>query len=125
MNTLVIVNNTDITPYIDWESYNVIEEQMYESWLDGNYVEHRIYTRSHMKGSFRVWLCGIDGMDIDAFMELWKGATENHVTTMAVYDKVNNKMQAINAYCKMTPSDHKEMINGKYFDVVTIEVNER
>lgn len=125
MNTLVIVNETDITPYIDWKSYKISSEEMYESWQDGNYVEHRIYTRSRMSGSFKVWLCGINGMDTDAFMQLWNGATVNHVTTLAVYDQVSNSMKAITAYCEIIPADHQEMINGNYFDVFTIKVKEQ
>lgn len=125
MNRLVIVNGTDITQHIDWESYSLEPEELYESWRDGNYVEHRVYTRSHMVGSFRVWLCGINGMDLDAFLTLWKAATVNHITTLAVYDNTTNSMKAINAYCEIKPDDHKQMMNGKFWDVLTIEVTER
>lgn len=125
MNRLVIVGGTDITPYINWKKYNIEAEEMYESWRDGNYVEHRIYIRSRMTGSFEVWLCGINDMDTDAFLALWNSATTNHVTTMAVYDQTINDMRAINAFCQITPSDHKQMMNGKFFDVFKIEVEER
>lgn len=125
MNTLVVVNNTDITPYIDWNSYKMISNDVYKSWENANYVEHRIYTRSKVKGSFRVWLCGINDMDIDAFMELWNGATNNHITTLGVYVQTENRIKAINAYCDIKPDSHKEMINGNYFDVLTVEVTER
>lgn len=125
MNTLVIVNGTDITPYMDHKSYNMVLNDVYKSWTDGNEVEHRVYVRSKMKGSFRVWLCGKDDMDIDAFMELWNAATTNHVTTLGVYDIINNEIKAINAYCKITPSTHKVMANGEYWNVIEIEVTER
>lgn len=125
MNSLIIVNNTDITPYIDWKTYQSAEEQMYESWRDGNYVEHRIYTRSRLKCSFKVWLCGMNDMDTDAFMALWEGAVNNNVIMLAAYDQNANSMKLINAYYTITPSDHKEMMNGNYFDVFNIEVVER
>jgi len=125
MNTLVVVGGVDITPYIDWKNYKIVPEEKYESWQDGNYVEHRIYTRTRMTGSFKVWLCGMDDMDTDAFMALWNSATNNHITTLAVYDQTSNSMKAINAYCDITPNAHKEMINGNYFDTFTIKVEER
>ena len=125
MNTLVVVNNTDITPYIDWSTYKVQPKEEYESWQDGNHVEHRIYTRSRLQGSFNVWLCGINDMDTDAFMALWKGAVHNNVVTLGVYDQVENRMRAIEAYYDITPSKHNEMINGSYFDVFKIEVYEK
>ena len=125
MNALVVVNDTNITPYIDWDSYNIQPKEEYESWQDGNYVEHRIYTRSRLKGSFNVWLCGMNGMDTDTFMELWNGAVHNKIVTLGVYDQTINHMRAIEAYYSITPSKHKEMINGNYFDVFKIEVYER
>ena len=125
MNTLVIVNNTDITPYIDWASYALASQDIFQSWTDGNFVEHRIYSRARISGSFRVWLCGKNGMDVDAFMELWNSATNNHITTLGVYDNVSNSIKAINAYCNIIPQSHREMVNGNYFDILTIEVTER
>ena len=125
MNTLVVVNNTDITKYIDWNSYKMNNVAVYKSWEDGNNVEHRVYKRSKIQGSFRVWLCGMDGMDVDAFMALWNGATNNHITTLGVYDQISNSIKAINAYCELEPDSHREMINGNYFDIIKIEVNER
>lgn len=125
MNTLVIVNNTDITPYIDWASYALASQDIFQSWTDGNFVEHRIYSRARISGSFRVWLCGKNGMDVDAFMELWNAATNNHITTLGVYDNVSNSIKVINAYCNIIPQSHREMVNGNYFDILTIEVTER
>ena len=125
MNTLVVVNNVDITPYMDWKSYKVAPKEDYEKWQDGNYVEHRIYTRSRLQGSFNVWLCGMNDMDTDAFMELWNGAVHNHVVTLGVYDQTQNRMRAIEAYYEITPSKHREMVNGNYFDIFKIEVYEK
>ena len=125
MNTLVIVNGTDITQYIDWASYALASQDIFQSWTDGNFVEHRIYSRSRISGTFRVWLCGKNGMNVDAFMTLWNGATHNHITTLGVYDNVANEIKAINAYCNIVPESHREMVNGDYFDILTIEVTER
>lgn len=125
MNRLVVVGGTDITPYIDWKTYKMNTSKKYESWKDGNYVEHRIYTREQMSGSFTVWLCGIDGMDTDAFMQLWESATNNNVTTLLIFDNVANEMKAIEAFCTITASAHNEMVNGNYFDKFKIEVSEK
>lgn len=125
MNTLVQISTTDITPYIDWKSYKMAKEPAYESWLDGNFVEHRVVVRERIKGSFRVWLCGMDDMDTDAFMSLVNGATTNHVTALTVFDGVANTTVQINAFLKITPGDHKEMMNGDYYDTFTVEVIEK
>jgi hypothetical protein len=125
MNALVIINGVDITPCIDWASYKISSKELYESWRDGNYVEHRVYTRTIHTGSFEVFLCGMNNMDTDSFMDLIASATNNNITTMAIFDNVSNSMQAIEAYLDITPTAHNELINGNYFDKFTIGVTER
>lgn len=125
MNTLVVINETDITPYINWKTYSIKPEDVFEEWTDGNKVKHRIYTDPKISGSFDVWLCGWNDMDADAFITLFDNATNNHVTTMAIYNQVKNSVEAIEAYCRLIPKEHKEMMNGDYFDVYTVEVQQR
>ena len=50
----VIIGNVDITPHINPRTYKMNAEKTYESWQDGNFVEHRVYTRQRIKGSFEV-----------------------------------------------------------------------
>lgn len=125
MNTLVVIDNKDITPWIVPDSYKVVPEPSYESWQDGNYVEHRIYTRTRMQGTFEVWTAESRGMDTDAFMEHWNNATHNNVTVMGVFNNVTNSMKAIEAYCEITPEKHKDLAGEKFYDVFKIEVYER
>lgn len=125
MNTLVVVDNVDITPWIVPDSYKLVPTEKYESWEDGNYVEHRIYTRTKITGTFNVWTAEARGMDTDAFMEHWNNATHNKITTLGVYDNVENRMRAIEAYCHITPDKHKDLAGGKFYDVFKIEVYER
>ena len=125
MNTLVVIDNTDITPWIVPDSYKLQPTEAYESWQDGNYVEHRIYTRTRMTGTFNVWTAEVRGMDTDALMAHIKAATHNNVTTMGVFDNVENRMRAIEAYLNITPDKHKDLAQGKFYDVFKIEVYEK
>ena len=125
MNTLVLMDGQNITPWIVPDSYKMEAEDMFESWRDGNFVEHRVYTRSRMTGKFSVWTAEKRGMTLDDFIEILDGATTDHVTTMAVYDATSNSMKAITAYLKVKPSEHKEYAEGKFYDVLDIEVEER
>lgn len=125
MNTLVILNGTNITPWIVPDSYQMESEDMFESWRDGNFVEHRIYTRSRMTGKFSVWTAEKWNMDLGDFLTHLSAATNNHVTLMSVYDATSDSMKAIYAYVTIKPAEHKEYANGKYYDVLDIEVEER
>lgn len=122
---LVMVNNTDITEYINKKTYKMNAEKSYESWLDGNYREHRIYTRTKIEGSFEVALYGKNNMLTQNFLDLWNGAVNNEIVTMGVFVQNTNKFEMIEAYFEFDGKAHREMINGNYCDILTIKIIER
>ena len=122
---LVSINGKDITKHISEKSYKMNSEPIYESWLDGNYKEHRIYTRTRVKGSFTICLYGSDGVGTAEFLENWNKAVSNNVATMAVFVQNENKMEAINAYFTFEGTFHREMLNGDYCDKLNVTIYER
>lgn len=122
---LAIINGVDITPYINPKTYDMNAEKEYESWQDGNYVEHRIYIRSRIKGSFDVALYGQDGMTTQSFLDTWNGGVVNNVATLEVYVQNTNQNEAIEAYFDFSGEFHREMINGNFCDVLRIKIMER
>lgn len=122
---LVTVNNVDITKYINPKTYKMNAEDVYESWEDGNYREHRIVSRERIIGSFEVALYGLDGMTTQNFLDIWNDAVNNHVATLLVFVQNKNKNEAIEAFFKFKGTFHREMINGEYCDKLTIEITER
>lgn len=122
---LLFVNGVDLTDYINSKSYSVNEVDQYQSWLDGNSVEHRIYSRSRVKGTFEVVLAGKDGMDTAAFMELWNAAVDNHVLTAQVFVQNTNQFKTINCFYSFEGTFHQEMVNNNYCDKITVNIQER
>ena len=122
---LAIVNNVDITEYINPKTYSMNAEGTYESWEDGNYREHRIYIRKKIKGSFEVALYGQNNMLTQNFLDLWNGAVTNNIVTMLVYVQNTNQMEPIEAYFEFSGKFHREMINGNYCDKITIKITEK
>lgn len=121
---LAIVNGTDITKHINSKSYKMNSSKNYQSWLDGNYREHRIYTRSKIQGSFTVILYGQDDILTQDFIDNWNGAVDNDVVTITLYVQNTNKMETIEAYFEFDGSFHREMINGEYCDKLSIKIEE-
>ena len=122
---LMKVNGVDITPYINSKSYEMNEESQFESWMDGNYVEHRIYTRPRVHGTFDVILFGLNDMDTEAFLTNWNAAVNNHVLTAQVFVQNTNIFKTVNAFFTFNGTFHREMINGNYCDKLTVEIQER
>ena len=122
---LAIVNDVDITPYINTKTYNVNSEDMYESFENANYVETRIPTRKKVKGSFEVALWGKNDIDLAAFLQIWSGAVDDNILTIGLWIMNENRFEAIDAYYKMVSTKHAELMNGTYIDRLTITIEER
>ena len=122
---LAQINGVDLTPYINPKTYEMNTEKQYESWQDGNFVEHRIYIREKVKGSFDVALYGQNNMTTQNFLETWMGGVDNNIALINVFVQSRNRMEPINAYFDFSGTFHREMINGNYCDVMHVEILER
>lgn len=122
---LVSINGTDITDYINPKTYKMNAEKVYESWQDGNFIEHRIFVRDRIKGSFEVALYGQGGMTTQNFLDTWNGGVQNGVATMLVYVQNTNQNEPIEAFFDFKGKFHREMINHRYCDILTVEIMER
>jgi hypothetical protein len=122
MQNVVIIGGTDITPYIVNDTYKMDEEAHYESWQDGNYVEHRVIITSKVKGKFDVVLSE-QTITLPQFKALLND--NNGVLTMLVYVTNAGESRAINAYYKLESKEHTPLAGGGYVDVITMEITER
>jgi len=122
---LARVKGVDLTPFISEKSYKMNVEEQYESWVDGNYKEHRIYTASKVKGSFTVCLYGYLEMTPTKFKQTWQSAVSDHVVTISVHCMNTNEWKTIQAYYTFDGTFHREMINGEYCDILTVNIKER
>lgn len=124
--TLAVVNNTDITNYIIKDSYEVNSEPIYTAWEDGNSVEHRVYIRDKVKGSFEIITFGTTPRTaLVTFLNLLKSATVNNVLTIGLYVANQGAFQALNCYYTVESTQHAVTDDGRYVDRATISIEER
>lgn len=117
------LNGTDITRFIDKETYQVNSEQLYEEWQNANFVSVRIPIRKRISGKFNI-RCGNRSQYSD-FLTLLNAATVNGVTTIGVYVQNDNQFEAINAYVTLNGSEFYEADNGFHYNLVEVNVLER
>jgi len=120
--TLAVVNSTDITRYIDKDTYQMNSEAVYESWQNANFVEKRIQIRSRVSGSFEI-RCG-KGLTLASFLSNWAAAVADGVVTIGVWVQNENAFKAIEAFYSISGEEHVELDNGAYYDRLTIEIKE-
>lgn len=126
MQTQVVVSSTDITRYIVGDSYKLNAEDQYESWKDGNLIEHRIIVSTKIRGTFQVVLSNKRrDMTLEDFMTLWNSAVSNKVATIGVRAANTGVFEAIECYYSMTNVTHDLSADGTFVDVIEIEISER
>lgn len=126
MQRHLIINQVDYTPYIVDGSYAIDSSDVYESWNDGNMVEHRIVVTQKVAGSVQL-LCSEEGTwpRVSALIADLEAATDNHVLTCGVYVPSKGAVEAINCYYSLQSAQHIKSIGGKFTDVFTLEIKER
>lgn len=122
----VVVGGLDITKYIVKDTYKMDSEDTYESWKDGNMVEHRIVVTDKVSGSFDICLCDEAGqLSFDDFLTAWNSAVNNKVVTIGVYVTNKNTFEALSAYYAMSSKEHIKKGDGGIIDVLTVTIKER
>ena len=82
---LATIGAVDITKYIIKDTYKVATEPTFESWLDGNFHEHRIYVRDRMKGSFDLIFFDEDNGAYQNFLSLLNANTTNRLLSIGLF----------------------------------------
>ena len=126
MQRHLILNGVDYTPYIVEGSYKIDSDDIYESWIDGNMLEHRLVVTSKVSGSVQL-LCSELGRwpKVSELLADINAATNNHVLTCGVYVPSRGAVEAINCYFNLVSSSHIKSLGGKFTDVFTLEIKER
>ena len=120
------VANTDLTKYIVSGTYKINSKDSYESWEDGNMLEHRVIIAQKVEGSFDIGCSNrTGGLTLAHFLELWNSAVDNGVVTLGLYVPSLNQFKALNCYYTITTKDHILSGDGDFIDVLTISIKER
>lgn len=124
--SLAVVNSTDITNYIIKDTYEMNSEPVYTSWEDANYVEHRVYVRDKVRGSFEVITFGTTPRTaLVAFLNILKAATSNNVLTIGLYVQNEGTFKALNCFYTVESTQHAVTDDGRYVDRAKISIEER
>lgn len=119
---LAIVNNTDITRYIDKDSYQMNSNDVYVSWENGNFVEKRVSIRTRVEGSFTI-RCG-KGLTLESFLTNWNNAVRNKIVTINLFVQNINGNETIEAFYSFEGERHVELDNGAFYDELTVKIRE-
>lgn len=96
-NVMFKIGNTDYSNRVLSGSYQVQNMELYVSWIDGNYVEHRHKTREQMQGTFDVFF-----KNIEEYKAFCNNITANKKTDMSIrcllFDNASNTTKSCDCF---------------------------
>jgi len=121
---LAKLGDVDITNYINYTSYKVSSEPVYNEWTDANYSKHRDEVRRRVNGSFD--LAFITDEQYNDFIALLNDNKVGNLLNIKVY--VGSDINAlVDCYCyyKMSLQSRKEANADYIVTIVTMDLEER
>lgn len=97
MTNLFKIGSTDLTKWEDTTAHDVNREDVFEEWVDGNWITHRVIARTRVSGS--VVLNFARETDYAAFMTLL--STERNASgyySITVWCSNTNTSETLNAF---------------------------
>lgn len=121
---LFIIDGKDFTPYIDADAYAVDRKDEYEEWQDGNWISHRIISRTRVSGSFQIGFSHEE--DRDSFLEALAAARkQGGYYLAAVYVNNVDEIVAADIYMEITNITKRDVVNNRMWSVFSVKIEER
>lgn len=94
---LFVISSTDLTKWEDTTKHEVNRSDVWEEWIDGNWVTHRVNTRTRVAGT--VTLDFSREADFSAFISLLSTAkTADGYYPVTVWCSNTNTTESVNAF---------------------------
>lgn len=122
--TFLKIGSTDVSGWIDKQSYQVNSEDVYENWTDGNWITHRVIARQRISGSCKAGFS--KAADFAAFRQLL--TTERQPDgwyTVTVYVNSTGATETIQAYLDVEGDDRWDLLNSRQWQVQEIRITGR
>ena len=124
LTNLFKINTTDLTKYEDTEKHSVNSSDVYNSWTDGNWTEHRAFARTQISGT--VYLKFVRAADYASFLTIL--ANERNADgyyPVSVYCNNTGSTETINAFLDIVSEAKWDLSSPMKFHGVTLQITQR
>lgn len=114
----------DLSAFADIQNYDVNKVDVFQEWTDGNWINHRDIVRTRIQGTVTLGFKTVT--DWNAFVSLLN-ANRDEAGYFAVTVWVNNTAtsETINAFLDLVGSGKWDLVNNRFWRVITISVTQR
>ena len=124
MSVLFKIANTDLTKYDYRPEHQVNRRDIYESWTDGNWDEHRVLVRTRIAGTLRLRFTR--PADYSAFISLLtSGRDADGYYPITVWCSNTNSLETLNAFLDIDGETKWDVTSPMVYNSVKITITGR
>lgn len=121
----LMIDETDLSKYVQREEYNVNAEPIYEEWQNADKLYMRKYIRSRIGGTVTLgFINGGSNTPLEDFLQLLNDNTTSDILTITVYVQNQNATREIECYYTLSGQKHFELKNGYSVDMLVMSIEE-
>lgn len=118
------IGSTDLSPAADIQSYEMNSQDVYETWTDANWLDHRVIVRQRISG--KVKLGYSSAAAFTALQTLLAAARQADGSyTVTAYVQNTGAMATFDCYIDTEGADKWDLKNSRQWQVVTLTITGR
>jgi len=118
------IGGTDVSDFLDIQNYEMNAEDVYNTWTDGNWIDHRVIVRQRITGKVKAGFKR--AADFAAFTALLESAKQtNGYYSISAYVNNTGAVAAFEAFIDTTDADKWDLVNGRQWQVQTLTIRGR
>lgn len=124
MTDLFKISTTDLTPWEKTENHDVNRSDIYEEWTDGNWITHRVITRTKINGTVELGFSR--QAEFDSFLNLLATARDvDGYYPVTVYCSNTGTTENINAFIDISGGTHWDVTAPIKYHSITVTITQR
>ena len=122
--TLLSIGGTDLTDYIDIQTYDVNNTEEYTEWIDANRIKHRDVLRTRLSGSFKL------GFRSTAQVATFLSVLSTNIQSgsyyhASVFSNDDNQLHTADIFLDDVATIARDLTNNRVWHEYRIELEER
>jgi len=118
------ISGQDVTQYLDIQNYAMSSEDVYKTWTDGNWTDHRVIVRQRIKGKVKAGFAS--EADYASFLNLLRIAKNAQgAYSVNAYVLNTGTTESFTAYIDTDGAGKWDLVNGRQWLVVTLTITGR
>ena len=122
--SFLTIGSTDCSAWVDKQSYEMNSEDVFETWTDANWVDHRVVVRQRIRGKVKLGFSS--AADFATFTALLSSARQaDGYYNVTAYVNNTGATATFNAFIDPTDENKWDLLNSRQWQVQTLTITGR